>query len=388
MGETGPRKRRIKLTKRTIDALPPGPPKGRWVLDSEMTGFFLACYPTKKVFHVRLNIGSQRRVLKIGSYGVLTVDQARERAREFLASAALGHDPAEERRKARTMPTFGSWVETYLGRVALTKKSAKDDERYLAMAVEAWKNMPLDTIQPEDVAVVRQTLSKTKTQANRWHASIRSCLQAAVRSGYMRVNPATGLKPFAENAPRARVLSPDELEALLRAVAQEEDVHARAALSILIESGARLSEVLRAKWDDFDLAAGEWRIPSPKAGRPQTVPLAKSTAALLRKLPHVGCYVILGREADKPRRDLKGPWARAMDRASLTEAGITVHDVRRTFGLSIARSAGLHVASKLLRHADVRVTERVYAPLGIEDLRVALEKRAPVLKFKAKRKAS
>ena len=53
--------------------------------------------------------------------------------------------------------------------------------------------------------------------------------------------------------------------------------------------------------------------------------------------------------------------------------GVTVHDIRRTFGLDVARMFGLHVASKLLRHADVRVTERVYAPLSTEDLRKATE---------------
>lgn len=374
-----------RFTKRGIDAMPFGPPKGRWTADSELKGFFLVSYPTRRTFFVRLTVGSQRRVLKIGNYGVLTVDQAREKARELLASAALGHDPAADRQKVKTMPTFGKWAETYLERVKLTKKAPKDDERYLAIATDAWKTTPLDQIEPEDVAGVRQTLAKTKTQANRWHASVRACMEAARRSGYIRVNPASGLKAFAENAPRARVLSPDEMQALLRAVALEEDLHARAALTILVETGARLSEVLRAKWEDFDLPAEEWRIPSPKAGRPQVIPIAKSTAALLRKLPQVGDYVILGRTSDKPRHDLKGPWQRAMGRAELTKAGIHVHDVRRTFGLAIARGAGLHVASKLLRHADVRVTEKVYAPLGIEDLRVALEKRAPVLKFRAKK---
>jgi hypothetical protein len=32
------------------------------------------------------------------------------------------------------------------------------------------------------------------------------------------------------------------------------------------------------------------------------------------------------------------------------------------------------VASKLLRHSDIRVTERVYAPLGIDELREAMGK--------------
>ena len=39
----------------------------------------------------------------------------------------------------------------------------------------------------------------------------------------------------------------------------------------------------------------------------------------------------------------------------------------------MAKAAGLHVASKLLRHSDMRVTEQVYVPLGVDDLRKALD---------------
>lgn len=379
------RRSKLKLTKRTIDALPPGPPKGAWTADSELPGFFLVSYPTSRVFFVRYRIGTLRRVVRVGLFGKLTAEQARDKAKELLAAAELGQDPAEDRRRAREMPTFGAWVKTYLERVRLTKKAPKVDERYLGKALEAWRARPLSAIEPEDVAELRQTLKATPTQANRWLASVRSCFSAAIRARHIKVNPAFGLEPFAEAPPRARVLSKDELEALLRAVDLEEDVHARAALKILVETGARLSEVLTAKWADFDLEAETWRIPSPKAGKPQVIPIAKTTAALLRKLPRVGPYVIFGRTSGKPRRDLKGPWSRALERAGLTEAGIHVHDVRRTFGLHVAKEAGLHVASKLLRHGDVRITEKVYAPLGIDDLRAALEKRAPVLTFKAKK---
>ena len=58
-----------------------------------------------------------------------------------------------------------------------------------------------------------------------------------------------------------------------------------------------------------------------------------------------------------------------------------LHDIRKTFGLHVARAAGLAVASRLLRHSDVRVTERHYARLETDDLRVGLEKRAKLLTF-------
>ena len=105
---------------------------------------------------------------------------------------------------------------------------------------------------------------------------------------------------------------------------------------------------------------------------------------MLLRLKRVGPFIVLGRNAEKPRADLKKVWSRLCERAKLED--VHVHDVRRTFGLAVAKAAGLHIASKLLRHADVRVTERVYAPLGIEDLRAAVEARAAVLPFASKTK--
>jgi integrase len=373
---------RKKLTSRTLDAILPGPKKGTWHPDAELPGFFVVSYPRVKVFYVRVRIGSSRRVIKIGHYGALTPDQARTRAKELLSSAALGGNPAEAREMARRMPTFGAWSKVYLERIALTKKSPREDRRFLPMAAERWGGRALDSLGSEDVLAFRQTLAGTPTQANRWLAAVRSCLSAAVVAGYLRSNPAKGVKPFKENAPRARVLDADELEALLVALKAEPDEYARAAVHLLIETGARLSEALHAEWTDVSFEDGSWRIPSPKSGTPQTVPLAKDTLSMLRRLKRVGPFIVPGRKPEKPRADLKGVWNRLIERAKLEN--VHVHDVRRTFGLSVARAAGLHVASKLLRHADVRVTERVYAPLGLEDLRAATEARAAVLPFASK----
>jgi len=389
-----------KLTKRFIDGIEPGKKGGTWYGDADLPGLYLVSYPTgTKVFIVRVLAARRRRVVIVGKYGVLTLEKARQKAKEHLSAATLGGDPATARDRARKTPTFAGWADTYLSRVRLEKKSPRDDEKFLgeksekAKALRArWGTKPLDTITPEDVAAFRDSLKKTPTGANRWLASVRSCFAAAVRAGYLASNPARSLPHYRENPPRARVLSADEMERLLRALARERDPHVQAAFRLLIETGARLSEVLKARWADIDFESGLWRIPSPKAGHPQVLPLGTRTAEMLRKLARVGPFVIpptrrpakpaekAGQEdAERPRADLKGPWERLRAAARLED--VRIHDIRRSFGLEVAKSAGLHVASKLLRHSSVKVTEQVYAPLGIEDLRAAVEKRADVLPF-------
>jgi len=162
----------------------------------------------------------------------------------------------------------------------------------------------------------------------------------------------------------------------------------RAALLLMMDTGARKSEVLRARWEDMDLDGGLWRIPSPKAGHPQVVPLGESTVELLRSVERMGPWVVPGRDPARHRADLKRPWEKVRAGAGLDD--VTIHDLRRTFGVHVAKRAGLHIASKLLRHSDIRVTERVYVPLGIEGLREALEEtqreRGKVIELERERK--
>lgn len=388
-----------RLTKRTLDALKSDDPRGKRVYDSSLPGFYVTVYPDRKVFGVRYGGRKGRKRLTLGAYGPLTLEAAREAASRALAQAKLAQigqalDPATTRNRRRECPTWGAWTAIYLERVKLEKKSAAQDERYLGLAEEAggsfralrarWGSRLLSDLSTDDLLRFRDTLKATPVQANRWLAAVRSCLSAAVRAGFLSTNPARDIPPFREGTPRQRVLSPTETKALLGAIRGEEDPHARAGLLLLLGTGARLSEALRARWEDFADLDGPrpvWTIPSPKAGTPQAVPLPLDVAQVLDALERRGPYVVAGADRLKPRADLKGPWRRALTRAGLAQAGLVVHDLRRSHGLEVYRTSGLLAAQKLLRHSDPRITAKVYVPLAAEDLRAAQEKRSRLLKF-------
>lgn len=374
-----------KLTKKVIDTLPPGSVGGTWHSDSDLRGFYVVCYATgAKVFFARYRTPAGKRdVVRLGRFGELTAEEARDKAREVLSRAALGGDPAQERREARRMPTFGEWCEAYLERVASKKKSAREDIRFLATAAERWRTRPLDSITREDVVSFHQHMHGRPALANRWLASVSSALSEAVRSGFITVNPARGIRHHREKPPRSRVLSEAEMQRLVSAIETTEDPFVRVGFLVLVTLGPRVSELLNARWNDLDFENRLWRLPSTKAGRPQIIPLDDRSLEALRALPRAGLFVIPG---PKGRRyDLRKPWAALRKRASLPD-DITLHDLRRTAGLHFARAAGLHVASRILRHSSVKVTESVYAPLGVDELRKAIQDRAEVLPFKKAQK--
>jgi integrase len=403
------------LTAKTVKALKCRHPGGSWYADREMRGFYAVVYASGNVhFRARYKaLSGARRNMDIGPLGVLTVEEAREAARQVLAAATRGEDPAGDRQRQREVPTFAAWRETYLLRVGREKKRPDGDERYLRIVPDSWEKRPINAVTQGDVQAARKIVADDARQVhrkklaelakndiireedplsghatgNRFLASVAACFAAAVKDGLIPANPAAGVKPFKEHAPRARVFSDEELTRLLTAL-DKEDETIRAAFALLIEVGLRLSEVLNARWEDLEEEAKVLRLKSPKSGTPQVVPLTASLAARLLQLQKTSksLYIIAGEKPDAPRADLKGPWTRLKKKASLS--GVTLHDLRRTAGLAIARLAGLHVASRVLRHRDIRVTQSIYSPLGLGELREALERRAAVLPFAEKKKGA
>jgi integrase len=389
---------KTKLTKRTIDSLKTTEGRDRIrVYDTELRGFGITVYASgRKSFFIQYGPAKSRRRMKIGDYGPLTPDTAREMAQEALGSVAKGEDPIEAREAQKAIPTFKEWAGTYTQSVKRWKRSYRKDETFLAMASKRWGRKQLDAITVDDVRQMFDHLSTdggeagagVPIRANRWLASVRACLQAAWRDGKIPDNPAMKVRPNPENDARDRVLSDDELKRLLEAVDTTEDVHIRTAFVLLIETGARLSEVLRAEWAHINLDERAWTLPSThtKSKKRQTIPLTTEMVAHLRSLPRVGPFLIPGKEPDTHRYDLNKPWANLKKAANLD--GVRIHDIRRTFGLHIARRAGLHIASRLLRHADIGVTQRAYTPFGLDELREAVEQRdAEIIPLKKKRGA-
>ncbi len=367
----------IHLSKRTIDKLVCREGKNvDLYFDDELHGFGIAVYPAGgKAFFVMYGQAHKRRRMSIGKYGALTCEQARTKAKEIMAKLNKGSDPIETKTAARTLPTFSKWAAEYLKTADKRKKNPKPDHRYLGMAVKAFGKKLITAVTVEDVQTIRDRLDDEgkRAEANRFLASVRACMQEAYRKGHIESNPVFRIRGLPERPPRERVLSDDEFKRILEAIDKIADPFIKAAFTLLVQTGARLSEVLHAEWRNIDLEQRLWALPSTKAGKRQVLPLTPNIAKLLAELPRLGPYVIPGHDPNKPRFDLKNPWEKLKTEAKLTD--VCIHDLRRSFGLQVAKKSGLHVASKLLRHSDIRVTERVYAPLGIDDLRDALVER-------------
>ena len=164
----------IKLTQAAIKrATYAGDGKSRDVRwDDSMPGFGLRVYPSgRKAFVLSYrNEGGQKRLMTLGNFGPLTLDQARTRARKHLVTVEDGGDPLDEKQKIARGETFADLARDYLERHAKPRKrSWKADQRRLDSHIPpAWQNRRVAAIRRSDVASLHAKLGATRPyEANR-----------------------------------------------------------------------------------------------------------------------------------------------------------------------------------------------------------------------------
>jgi integrase len=368
----------MKLTQDSVKQLTSDDPRGiRWT-DTEVSGFFVTVYANgRKVYGLRYGPRNRRRFVTIGEAHILTAGQARQAATKILAAHRLQMvDVAREIDRERDVPTFREWVETYMEDRREQRKSANREASYLEDACTHFGGTALDEVTQTDIKTARKAIRKRgRVTANRWLSAVRACLHAAEAEGLIMRNVAKFVEMDRETPRPRRTLTDAELKRLIRHIDEAPDMWVRAALLLLIGTGFRKNEVLRARWADVDLERGLWHLPDTKSGKPQTVPIAPAVVDLLRSLPRRmdSPWVIpsMG-NSGKPRAAIEEAWGEIRKRASLED--IWIHDLRGVFADRINRVADLQVAAELLRHANIQTTADKYAPVAETRMRTALEK--------------
>ncbi|MFY4729120.1 tyrosine-type recombinase/integrase [Nitrospira sp. BLG_2] len=377
------------LTKKKIDAARHPDTGQRFLRDAALRGFAVRLTPGSKTFILEKEIHGRVRRLKLGRYGELTVDQARDLATIKLGEIAAGKDPAEERRRRRQSITFHELEQLYLERHAVHKKSKKNDVGMFNKWLADWRPRRLSTITRADITARHADMGAGghTTHANRMVALVRTLFNLAFDWGvHPGPNPASRIKFFKE-VKRDRFVRPDELPRLWKALQNEVNPYVRGAFFVGLLTGARRSEVLSMQWADLDLDQALWRIPDTKAGRPHTLPLPRPVVDELLKIPRLegNPYVFCGRWGKKNLNNVSKPWRRIRKEAGIHD--VRLHDLRRTLGSwMVAAGASLPLIGKTLNHSQPATTA-IYARLELDPVREALEKNAKRMLTYAKKKS-
>ena len=221
----------IKLTQSAIeDAVCPPGKKDILLFDRETKGFGLRVSKTgTKTFLAQYQSAGGKRRVVLGTFGVLTPDQARRAAKGILGQAALGADPVADKREkqAKTKQaseeaafTFGKLVEDWA--------AAREGDRrpsYLKIAkgcllgnLPTWQSRPAASISLAEAVRALDGLKATKgpIAANRTLSYARAAYSWAVRRQCLGANPLSGIERPGRETPRERVLTGADLGAISR----------------------------------------------------------------------------------------------------------------------------------------------------------------------------
>jgi len=326
------------LKKRTIDTLTyQGVGNERFVVwDDDPPGFGVRVYPSgRKAFVLSYRTVGRKRMLTIGTYGVLTLDQARTQARAELAKVETqGADPLADREKERRGETMADLCVAYLDRHASTKKTGEEDRRRIDKHIlPRWRALKVKALTRDDVAKLHNKIGTTaRYEANRVINLLSTMLDLARRWGFVpqdHPNPARDIARFKETK-RDRWVTHAELPVLAQAINEEPNQTARFALWLYLLTGARKTELLAARWEHINWDRSELKLPDTKAGRVHYIPLSGPALALLREIPRVegNPYILVGRgprtasateTAQTPAHlvNIEKPWARVKTTATL-----------------------------------------------------------------------
>lgn len=135
------------------------------------------------------------------------------------------------------------------------------------------------------------------------------------------------------------------------------------------------------RWDELDLVHCIWTIPSAKfkERRIQRVVLTEAVLEIIKKRQAIyGTLEYVFPNHTKCSKtahltEIRKTYTRLLKIAKIEN--LRIHDFRRTLGTWLLNDGvPLEVISKMLGHSDTRVTERVYAHMGLQPRRDAAER--------------
>lgn len=341
---------RKKLTPKLIDSLQAATTKRYEVRDEIVTGLMVrVSYTGAKVWCLAATVKDRPRRIKLGTYPVLSLADARDKARDILRQVQLG--TFEDQPELRL--TLGEVIPQFIELYAKPRnRSWKSTERVLSKFA-ALHDKPLDEIKRGDVVKVLDDMMSAGmgTGTNRALAAIKKLFSWCVDRGTLETNPVAALKAPAKEVSRDRVLTSAEIVACWSA-AEGEGFPFEPFAKLVILTGQRRGEVAGMQWSEIDLTNATWTIPAKRAknATQHTVPLAPLAVSILENLPRFAGSDYVFTTTGKTPISGFGRLKARLEKASGADDW-RMHDIRRTVATNMAMmGVQPHVIEAVLNH--------------------------------------
>lgn len=347
-----------KLTPKSIEALPPAVNKRYEVHDQLLPGLHLRVSATGgKVFGVSRRINGRMKRIRIGAYPIVSLADARDKARDILRDVELGRYDETSPAVAEPSPrlTLGEVVPQF---IELYSKPRNRDWRGTERVLQKFSPLfprPIDQVKRADVVRVLDTIiaGGAPTRANRALAAIKKLMNWCVDRAMIETSPVAALRPPTKEVARDRVLADQEVIAIYDAVSSEGFPFAQFT-QLLILTGQRRGEVAGMRWSEVDLEKGIWTLPAKRAKNATShiVPLAPLAIFILKSVPRFqGSDLVFTTTGDTPISGFGRLKARLDVAVGLDAEDWRFHDLRRTMATNMAMMRiQPHIIEAVLNH--------------------------------------
>lgn len=263
-------------------------PKEKQYRLSDSNGLSLRIDPNgKKYWSLRYTENGQRKSKAIGIYPELSLKRAREIALDLRYKLKNTTEVEQEQPYFKEVAEdwFNNQKETWSSK-HISNVRASLDELYIALA-----NKRINQIQaPEILQIVKKIEARGSLEiAKRTLSRCGMVMKYAIAHGYRYDNPAGDLVYALKNkrVKNLASLTASEMPEFLRKVrAYPSDAQTHHAIILIMLTGVRVSELLQARWEEFDLEGRKWDIPEERMKNrlPHRVPLTDMMIAELKAL--------------------------------------------------------------------------------------------------------
>ncbi|WP_455911190.1 phage integrase [Pseudomonas putida] len=339
----------------------------------------------------------------LGRVGILTLDQARTEATQYLAEARSHGEPlaVTQGRRGATLPSLRDFIEdTYMPWFKAHHKGHEKTQHTLSNNFDPIMSQRLDAITGRDLEQIRtgwmQAGNKAST-VNRKMGSISGVFSRAVEWEYIDTHPLAKLKQLKVDSKGViRYLAADETKRLRDALDARQDEmraeresanawrtdrhkepmpsllelpftdHLKPMVLVSLNTGMRRGELFDLKWSavNFDTKTITVAGATTKTSDTRHIPMNKETIGVLeawKKQVSKSPYVFPGQGGGR-FEDVKSAWLKLLERAQID--GFRWHDMRHDFASRLVMAGvPLNTVRDLLGHADIKMTLR-YAHLA------------------------
>jgi integrase len=292
----------------------------------------------------------------LGDVSAVSLERAREAARQRAASVAQGANPSVERKKKRAAGTVTEVVEGYLvhAKARQRGRSFRETERHLRIHAAPLHHDRVETVRRGDIAALlgRVVASSGPIAANRLRAALSAMWTWGLRTGLIDAdnNPVAFTVRQPEN-PRDRTLAGAELKAIWDTTDDGKDYSRIVRLCLL--TGCRREEIGGLRWDEIQDDRIVFSPDRMKGNLAHDIALLPMISSTLPKRPDDASGCVFGRRGT----GFSG-WSKSKINLDAKIAGLGLempawglHDLRRTFSTRL-HDAGVEplVVEALLAH--------------------------------------